>query len=150
MGGAWCDCEGAVVEEKIVINKVMAEQEFYRFAADMGLDIDPEGMDEEDKIGFEQQKRRIVNAIMRGSLTINDNGEPIYTPQHAGEDVNPIIFHEPTGASLMAMDKKGKTEDMRKLFSVMGEMTKTSAGLFSKMKMRDLKVCQAVVTLFLA
>lgn len=138
------------VLEKNKIDTLTAEKEFERFAESMDLDIDTNSMDDDDKQSFNQQKKRIVNAIMKGSLVVSDAGEPVFTPQAAGKDVNAITFYEPTGASLMAMDRKGRTEDIKKLYSVMADVTGTSAGIFSKMKMRDLKVCQAIITLFLA
>ena len=64
-------------------------------------------------------------------------------------DADAITFHEPTGTSLIAMDRKKKSEDIGKLYATMGDITKTHASVFSKMKMPDLKVCMAITTLFL-
>jgi len=132
--------------EKIALE--VAEAEFTRFGDLMDLDLDPLDMDEEDKKGFEQQKKRVISSIQNGSLIINENGEPIFTPT-VKEGANPLTFHEPTGASLMAMDHKKRTEDVGKLYATMADMTGSSTGIFSKMKMRDLKVCMAITTLFL-
>lgn len=130
------------------IAKEVAEQEFDRFVEAMDLDVDPVDMDEEDKKGYHQQRDRVIAAIQAGTLTINDNGEPVFTPQRT-KDAEPLTFHEPTGASLMAMDRKKKTEDVGKMYAVMAEITKSHPSTFAKMKMADLKVCQAVTTLFL-
>lgn len=127
----------------------VAESEFNRFLDLMDIEIDLDKMGEDDKKSFTQQKEKVVNAIASGALTINDNGEPTYTPQRA-KDAAPITFYEPTGASLMAMDRKQKAEDVAKLYAAMADMTKTTPATFSKMKMADLKVCMAVATLFLA
>ena len=135
-----------MAENKVA--KEVAEQEFERFAEVMDLDVDPAFLDDEDKKGLELQKNRIVAAIMAGSLVINDDGEPVYTPQRS-EDRTPITFHEPSGASLMEMDRKKKNEDIGKLYAIMASMGKVHANTFAKMKMSDLKVCQAVTTLFL-
>jgi hypothetical protein len=134
-------------EQKISLE--MAEQEFYRFGEMMDLDFDTSYMDEDDKKGFEQAKRRIVKAIMAGAMIIDENGQPVYTPQRAGDEINSITFYEPTGATYMAMDKKKKTEDMGKMMALMADYTKTSSGLFAKMKNSDFKVCLAVTSLFL-
>jgi hypothetical protein len=134
-------------ENKISVE--MAEQEFERFGEAMDLDFDMSFMDEEDRKGFEQAKRRIVKAIMSGAMLINEEGCPVFTPQRAGGDVNPITFYEPTGATYMAMDRKKKTEDMGKMMALMADYTQTSAGLFAKMKNADFKICLAVTTLFL-
>ncbi len=130
------------------IAKEVAEQEFNRFVDSMDLDVDPADMDEDDRKGFTQQKDRVIAAIQSGALVIKDSGEPVFTPQRTN-DADAITFHEPTGASLMAMDRKKKTEDIGKLYAAMGDITKTHANVFSKMKMADLKVCMAITTLFL-
>ena len=135
-----------VMTDKIA--KEVAELEFNRFVESMDLDVDQSDMDEDDKKGFLQQKDRILSAIQNGSLVVLDTGEPVYTPQRTN-DAQAITFHEPTGASLMAMDRKKKTEDIGKLYAAMADITKTHASNFSKMKMADLKVCMAITTLFL-
>jgi len=131
-----------------LIAKEVAEQEFDRFVDLMDLDVDTDGMDEDDKKSFTQQKDKLISAIQTGALVVEDTGEPVFTPQRT-EGATPIKFYEPTGASLMAMDRKKKTEDIGKLYAAMGDMTKTNAGLFSKMRMPDLKICMAITTLFL-
>ena len=135
-------------EPKVVLE--MAEQEFNRFAETMDLDVSTDGMSADDKRDFTIQRDRIIKVIQSGALVVNDDGCPVYTPQRAGADVKPIIFYEPTGASYLAMDRRKVGEDMAKLFSTMADITKTSSGLFSKMKNGDLKVCMAITTLFLA
>lgn len=131
-----------------VIAREVAEAEFDRFVEVMDIEANTTGMDEEDKKGFLEQKDRIVKAVMSGALIVNDAGEPVYTPART-KDADSLTFHEPTGASLMAMDRKKKTEDVGKMYATMGDMTKTHANTFSKMKMPDLKICMAITTLFL-
>lgn len=131
-----------------VVAKEVAEAEFLRFVDAMDLDVEPSDMDEDDLKGFNQQKNRIISAIQSGSLVVSDKGEPIYTPQRTN-DAQAITFYEATGSALMAMDRKKKTEDIGKLYAAMGEITKTHANVFSKMKMSDLKICMAITTLFL-
>lgn len=130
------------------VAKEVAEAEFDRFVKSMDLDVDPSDMSEEDKEAFQQQKDRLVGAIQSGALTINDDGEPVFTPQRT-KDSDTLTFHEPTGASLMAMDRKKKSEDIGKLYAAMADMTRSHSSTFSKMRMADLKVCMAITTLFL-
>lgn len=133
---------------KEIVAKEVALVEFDRFADCMDLDVDTSKLDVEDKVAFEDQKGRIVKAIMCGSLTINGSGEPEFTPQRS-KDAKPIKFPEPTGSALMAMDKRKKNEDMAKFFATMGDMTGEHPSTFAKMKMADLKVCMAIAILFL-
>ena len=131
------------------ISREVAVMEFDRFVECMDLDLNPSEMDVEDKRDYAQQRDKIVDAISRGSVTVNDNGEPTFTPRRTA-DAPPITFYEPTGASLMAMDRKKKTEDIGKLYASMADMSKTHSNTFAKMKMSDLKICMAIATLFLA
>lgn len=126
----------------------VAEAEFERFVEAMDLDLDTAQMDDEDRKSLEQQKSRIVSAIQKGSLVVNDIGEPVYTPIRS-ENADAIHFREPTGASLMAMDRKKKNEDVGKMYAIMGDITGNHANRFAKMVLSDLKVCQAVTSLFL-
>lgn len=130
------------------IDKETAELEFDRFIEMMDIDVDPEFLDDEDKKALDTQKRRIVSAIMAGSMVINDSGEPEFTPQRSGE-METLRFREPTGAALMQMDRRKKNEDMGKLYAIMAEMAKVHSNTFAKMKMSDLRICQAVASLFL-
>jgi len=131
------------------INMEMAEAEFLRFGESMDLDFEENEMDEESLKDFIVIKKRLVASIMKGNLVVNENGEPVFTPV-SEEEKNPITFCEPSGATLQAMDKKKKGEDIGKTFAMMSDMTQTSSGLFSKMKNRNFKICQGIFTLFLA
>ena len=135
-----------MLEDKI--SKEMAEQEFDRFAEAMDLEFDTAGMDPEDIKGLEHNKGIVLKALQKGALTIDDEGQPVYSPQRSG-DIKPIVFREPTGASLMAMDHGKKAEDVKKLYNVMADVTGREPKLFASMKMADLKICMAVITLFL-
>lgn len=128
-------------EEQPTVAAEAAEQEFARFVEAMDLDIDPEGMDDEDRRSFEREKRIFLREVGRGRLVVDEAGQPVFTPSE-GE---PITFHEPDGAALMEMDKvkAGKTVKQGNL--VLAAITKKPAARFARMKMRDLKVCQAIM-----
>ena len=127
----------------ITVDQEVAEQEFSRMVELMDIDTNLE--DEDDRKGFEETKTKIVKAISKGRLVINENGEPIFTPKNGSA----ITFREPTGASLMAMDRRKKTEDIAKMYSVLGDVTKMPVKTFSSMPYSDLKICIAIITLFL-
>lgn len=136
------------VKKTVKIDREFAEQEFDRWVEDMGLDLDPEGMDDEDKAGLKLNKDKMVRALQRGSLVVNENGEMEFTPQ-VDSNVGALTFHMMTGASLMAMDRKKSTHDFARLFGVMADMTKSNAAVFANMASPDLQICTAIVTLFL-
>jgi hypothetical protein len=130
------------------IAKEVAELEFERFASEMDLDVSTDGLDEEEQSSLDEHRRKVVNSICNGSLVINEDGEPVYTPRR-GENKEPLTFHEPTGSTIMAMDKKKKSEEVGKMYSVMAALTKQHPSTFSKMKYSDVKICSAITTLFL-
>lgn len=136
------------VEKQEAVVKEVAELEFDRFVDLMGIDLDPSTMDDEDKKGLVLQKSRIIKAIQRGSLVVNEKGEPVYTPQRkSGADS--ITFHCPTGAALMEMDKKQLNHDITKSITVLASISKTNQAVFSNMELPDLNVCTAILTVFL-
>lgn len=130
------------------VGRDVAEAEFERFVESMDLDVDPAHMDGEDRASFAQLKERILRAIEHGHLVVDEKGQPVYTPR-AGGAVQSITFHEPTGASFMAMDSKKKDQNVAKMYAVMADMTHLDPKVFAAMAARDLKICQALVTLFL-
>ncbi|MDZ7922700.1 MAG: hypothetical protein U5M23_01285 [Marinagarivorans sp.] len=128
------------------IAKEVAESEFDRFIAENCIAV---STDKEELASFNEQRSRVVSAIERGDLVISEKGQATYTPRRT-DSASPITFNEPTGASLMAMDRKKAGEDISKLYATMADMSGETSKTFANMKMADLKVCMAVVTLFLA
>jgi hypothetical protein len=134
---------------KVVATEV-AEQEFARFleAMDLVEKCDSKNLDADDAKSFLDVKRIIVGAMETGHLVIDDKGQPVYTAKL--DDAGPIVFYEPDGAALMAIDQAKRGEDMKKAMRILSAMTKENPSRFAKMKLRDLKVCQAIQNLFLA
>ena len=129
------------------ISTEVALKEFDRWADEMDLDFDPTDMDEKDLAQFNKQKRRIVAAIESGALVVNDSGEAVYTPQNPKTPYKEsITFHERTGASLMAMDGKGKNQDMAKTYAMMADIAGVNAKVFAGMVGIDAKTCEAIFT----
>lgn len=138
------------MKETEVVGREVAEKEFDRFVEEMDLDLDTADMDAEDQTAFSKQKNRIIKAIMVGALIINENGEAEYTPRNAKTKYkDAIIFHERTGASLMAMDGKKKGYDVAKTYAVMANMCKVHQKVFAGMVGVDGKVCEAIFSLLM-
>lgn len=128
----------------------VAEEEFDNWVDAMDIDGDTDLMDSEDRKAFDRQKKRIVKAIMRGSLTFNDEGYAVYTPQHPKSKYEgAITFHERTGASLMATDGKKDNYDVTKTYAIMADMTKLPAKTFAGLAGSDIKVCEALYALLM-
>jgi len=136
-------------KEDVVVKEV-AENEFDRFTEEMGIDTDESGMDEEDLAGFNKQKRRIIGAIRNGSMTINDAGEAVFTPQRPNsKHKEAITFHERTGASLMAMDSKKKNQNVAKMYAVLADMCEVHTKVFAGLAGADIKICEALFALLM-
>ncbi len=135
------------MSEHDIVDIETCEVEFERFLDAMDIDADKSHMDESDRAGFDRCKATIVREMRAGRLVIDDKGQPKYTPKSG--DGETLVFHEPTGATYLEMDRKKQGHDVSKMIAIMGAMTKQAPAVFSKMPQRDFKVCQAVVTLFL-
>lgn len=129
--------EGDVVADEV------AKAAFESFVEAFDLDINPEGMDAEDRKSLDNERRVFLRAVRQGRLVVDDAGQPIYTPVKGNE--KPVTFHEYTGASLMEMDRAKKDHDMKKSTLLLAAITKESPARFANMKARDLKVCQAIL-----
>jgi len=133
-----------MTEENKVATPV-AEAEFDRFVDCMDLDVDTSDMDAEDLTQFSKLKKRVVRAITKGALVINEDGEAEYSPQNSkSKHQDTIVFHERTGASLMAMDGKKKNYDVTKTYAVMADMCKVHPNVFAGLVGIDVKICEAL------
>lgn len=123
------------------------ERQFQEWVEAMDLRFDPSAWDDDDRSSFLQARDALIYAMESGHLVLNDESLLVYTPKLG--DTNPITFYEPSGASFMAMDKKKQGHDVAKTYATLADFTKQSPGLFAKMKSRDIKVCNAIMMLFL-
>lgn len=136
------------MNDKVALD--VAYQEFDRFVEEMDLDLDTSFMDEEDLTAFGKQKNRIIRAIQRGHLVINENGEAVYTPYNKGsKNREALTFHERTGASLMAMDGKKKGHNVAKTYAVLADMCRVHPSVFAGLAGMDVKVCEALFALLM-
>lgn len=135
------------MEQKVAHD--VALDEFNRFCESMDIDNNTEAMTEEDAKSFEEPKGVIIRAIMEGSLLINDDGEPEYTPKNSPK-VGNLTFREPNGADYMAMDRKKEGQNIAKMWTLAESVTKSAPGTIANLRNRDLKVVRAIMQLFMA
>jgi hypothetical protein len=137
-------------KNKELVAEDHAELEFNNFVEAMDLDLDIDDMDDDDLTAFTKQKKRIIKAIKKGHLVFNEDGEPVYTPYRPKtKHKDPITFHERTGASIMAMDRKKRGQDGAKLYAVLADMCKVPANTFASMAGEDIKICEALFSLLM-
>lgn len=126
------------------ITKDVALEDFDRWASAWRIEIDEAELNEEDKTSFEDQKSKIVRAVQNGYLTISEDGTELVLDTNKGA----VTFKEPTGAAYLATDQHKK--DMASSFAYMGAMTGRPAKFWSDVRGADIKIAQAVTSLFLA
>jgi len=115
----------------------VAEAEFERFLATMDLDAEHVWDTQEDEC------RVILRAMEAGTLVLNDDGEPVFTPSEG----DAITFAEPRGRHRSQMSKQ--SDAIKKSFALIAGITQQPPKRFEDMRQRDLKVVEAVVMLFL-
>lgn len=127
-----------------VVAKEVAEADFERFCNAQRIDLDFEDFTDEDRQAFEGHQKKIVKAIRRGSMVVNDQNEAVFTC-NAGT----VVFKQPKASCLLAMDRAKKGQDTKAMFDVMGDMVGQHPSVFGRMDTVDAKVCLAVASLFL-
>lgn len=138
------------MSEPKVVTLEMAEVEFDRFVEAMQLELNPDKMNEKDRESFESARDRLVAAIERGALVVNDEGEAIFTPENRKSIYqNAITFHERTGASLTASDSKKEGHNAAKMYAMLGDMCRVPPKVFAGLVGRDIKICEALFVLLM-
>ena len=135
---------------KYKVTEEAAEKEFTLWAEAMDMDLDTKSMDESDINELGKMKNVIVREIKRGHAYLNTHGELVYTPHRpASKYTEPITFHERTGASILAMDKKKEGQNAHKMYAMLSQMTGLPVPVFSGLAGTDIKFCEAVFALLM-
>ncbi len=143
--------EASVTLGRITIDQGVAEAEFDRLVNLWEIDGDTETMNEESRDGFEDQKRRIVQGLVRGTVLIDDEGAVTCRLPHTTElEMTELTLRVPTGAAMLKWDNYKDRQNVHKMNAMLGAMSKQNPAVFSKIDARDLKPVMAVATLFLA
>jgi len=131
-------------KDKFKLDLETAENEFDRFCENQRIDIDVDELEPDDLKAYEQHKRKIIKAIRKGLLVINDENQAVLTT-----DVHTFVFKQPKGSALLAMDRAKKGEDMKSMYNLMADICQCAPAFFSKIDGVDVNVCLAITTLFL-
>ena len=126
------------------VDRETAELDFLRFCEKNSIDIDD--LDEDDTKSLEEHKSKIIKCICRGKIEVDEDGVAVY--DYGSE--KPLMFKEPKGSSLLAMDRVKSGQDIKGMYNLMGDITGVAPATFTKMKMSDVKNCIAITSLFLA
>lgn len=131
--------------KEYAVDEETALAEFERFCDTMDLEVDESDLDDESRAELEKLRSTIVKRIRSGDVVINEKGEPEFTPTSGGST---IVFYEPNGRTLTAMDLKKPKQQMGKFMAILAAMTKQPEKRFHDMPLRDYRVCQSIAQLF--
>lgn len=134
------------------VDPILAQQEFERWAEDWGMDIDVDSVDDDTLQEYEKLQRRLIASIVRGDLVIDEGDEGViaqYEFTKANKIGKEVVFKEPNGAALMKTQAGKNANAIDQMFNFLGHITGTAPRMWSSVSGRDLKVAQAVATLFL-
>lgn len=131
----------------------VAAKEFDRFVELWDIDDDLTSMDEGVEDDFNAHRRRFTRAVRRGRLTVNDDATlDLRLLGGTACGVAELKVHMPRGSDLMEMDRLPREQSVARMNTFLGAITRQTPQLYSgdTFDGRDLKVLQAVATLFLA
>lgn len=114
-------------------------------------DLDPEDFDSESQLTvFNVAKRRIVKAIRRGDVEVN-NDDGIRVMQHlrCTSSDETLEYAELTGKNKLAMEKDKDQEGYGRIYALVGSMTSKGKHGISQLRGKDLSVMECLGAIFL-
>ncbi len=127
------------------VDRETAKNDADRFAEAMDLDIDDEALEELDQVesaDLKSAKMKLVRAIRKGNVTIDDDGCAVV---HTGE--KDLKFYKPKGSHWTEIDKRKEHHRMAQVNASMGAICKVNAVAFTKMDDSYRKICVNIWTL---
>jgi hypothetical protein len=136
-------------EETEKASKSFEEEEFIRYCEANNLDYNEEDMDEDDRKGFQQIKKRFIKAVKEKRLVV-DGTNLLYTvskysPQ-AGEE---LVVRRPIGRDFMAMDGFKENQRMQQLNGFIASICGQEKSFIARLDVSDQQFLRDVGTLFL-
>ncbi|HKY40787.1 MAG TPA: hypothetical protein VJN18_32855 [Polyangiaceae bacterium] len=112
------------------IAKEVAEKEFEKLCVSRRIETDITTFNEREKAIFNARKADMLRLMMAGTLVLNEQGDPVYTPSL--KDAKPLTFHRVTGAVLMEADNI--TGSVERLLVLATALTKSVPGELAKLE----------------
>lgn len=134
---------------KYPIAQEVAEEEFQKFVDSWEINLTPKS--QEEKIDIEGLKEKVIDAIKRGRLIVNDDETLNYsisrTPKKNGQI---ITIKRPVGSTYWEVDRYKEQQNAKKTDAVLAAMTNHDIQFFSDIGGIDQKPLKAIMMLFLA
>lgn len=128
------------------VAREVAESEFVRMCEAFRVDHDVSALPDDEREEFESLRDKILGDFMRGTVVVDAEGLPTYTP----ESGKALTFHKPTGATLLALETYPNAKQIGNFVAAMADMTETDRATFAKMSARDVNACSRLAKIFLA
>jgi hypothetical protein len=128
-----------MTEEKPKVALEVAEAEFERFCKALRLRKALAGVSSDARVD-------VLSAMQDGRLVVDEKGRLVFRPL---DDGDPLTFHPPRGADLMAMDQKPEGQKIAALHAVAASLTRDHEKRFSNMDLRDAEIVYAIIGLLM-
>jgi hypothetical protein len=132
---------------KFKVGKEVAEAEFERLCRLNRVEHDEAGLTSDESTSWRKIRDGIVRDIQHGTLIVNEEGRPTYTPPGASKG---LTFHAPTAATFIAFETYGAGKAASNMIATVAELTRTDRGEIGKLHSKDWSACVRIMTLFLA
>lgn len=128
------------------VSQEVAEAEFERFCTMLdAYSTAAMYSSAEDLEAFNSAKAQFVRAVMAGSLVVDDEGVPVYTPTTPGWEHGPIRFPEPTVGQQRKLDREKQDAGVSRTILLISTVTGLAPSNIDKLMQRDKRVCDAVI-----
>ena len=126
------------------IDKETAENEFDRWTKAMKIKMN-RFRNTNDKSDLEEDKALVVELIMDGTVTLDDERRMVY---HS-EEGKQFTFYRPKGQQLAEIDKVKETDKVKQSYALAGAITRTSAKSISELYTSEVIEMGTIASLFL-
>lgn len=127
----------------------VAEEEFENFCEAWKLTTDLTYMTEDQQEMFQTSKNRLLVAIRKKQLWLNENEELVYKLKTSFSSKENLIMKRPSGRMWEMMDGLGKRKDVKKMNRFFAGCLGVVPQTLLKLDGIDIKMIQTVYLLFL-
>lgn len=138
-------------EKATVTSEELALKEIERWADENDINLYVTTKDG-DKL-LDATAPKLIRAIRRGSLVLNDDCEFEYTVSDKspeGYAGTKLVLKRPTTAAYMALDSFKEHQSVHKVFGLLSAMTGKDVSWFAKLDNIDYKILNIVTSFFIA
>ena len=126
-----------------------AERDFSRFAKAWRIYDKVDEMTMKDRESFEEEKAKLIDAIIEGILTVGSDGNMVYKLIYPHGACEQLDLKRPLAMAFFEMDKYPDDQKIKKSFAYVAAMTGQSVPWLGTLDGVDIKVPIAVAGLFL-